>query len=46
MKIRFCPGICWNTWAVQIVACAPVRTVARKIALSPSGLSSVAGVRA
>ena len=29
MKIRFWPGICWKTWAVQVVASTPVRGVAR-----------------
>ena len=29
MKIRFWPGICWNTCAVQNEACAPVRIGAR-----------------
>ena len=29
MKIRFWPGICWNTWAVQNEPCGPVRTWAR-----------------
>jgi hypothetical protein len=29
MKIRFWPGICWNTWAVQVDACGCVRIGAR-----------------
>jgi hypothetical protein len=38
MKIRFCPGTCWNTCAVHRLACGWVRIGARKIALPPSGV--------
>jgi hypothetical protein len=34
MKIRFWPGICWKTCAVQTFACGSVSIAVRKIARS------------